>query len=61
MIATEKGLRRTVRKAQFLHSVYMLYRRFGLDYQAWATKRSRDEAMAEARAGKRRISEAGAK
>lgn len=55
MIATEKGLRRTVAKAIRLHNAFMLFRRLGLEYSAYAAKRDRDNTMWQARMAKRRI------
>ncbi|SBV35988.1 hypothetical protein STPYR_10918 [uncultured Stenotrophomonas sp.] len=62
MIASEKGLRRTVRKARNLHRVFLIYRRWAVDsfvIGCWAesAKSDRDAAMAEAREFKRRDAE----
>ena len=63
MIATEKGLRRTVRKARKLHHVFLIYRRwagadsFLLDCWAQSAKSDRDAAMAQARQFKRRVAQ----
>lgn len=57
MIATEKGLRRTVGKAVRLHNAFMLFRRLGLEYSAYVAKRDRDNVMRQAHQAKRRIAE----